>query len=80
MAASLETRILKVLVDEGRPEAMANAMKAAMPGETYDAVFETAIAMQNSDYLKILYCVFPSVVNVELTRVGQSAYKTMEPS
>ena len=80
MAATLETRILQVLVDEGRPEAMANAMKAAIPGETYDVVFETAIAMQNSDYLKILYCVFPSVVNVELTRVGQTAYKTMQPS
>ena len=80
MAAKLETRILQVLVDEGRPEAMANAMKAAIPGETYDVVFETAIAMQNSDYLKILYCVFPSVVNVELTRVGQTAYKTMQPS
>lgn len=78
MPANLETRILKVLVDEGRPEALANAMKAARAGEDYDLVFETAITMQNKDYLKILYCVFPSVVNVELTRVGQSAYKTMQ--
>jgi hypothetical protein len=78
--ANLETRILKVLIDEGRPEAMANAMKAIKEGETYDLVFETAIEMQNKDYLKILYCVFPGVVNVELTRVGQSAYKTMQSS
>jgi len=74
---NLERRVLKLLVDEGRPEAMANAMKAA-DGETYDTVFETAIAMQNKDYVKILYCVFPNVVNVELTKVGQSAYATMK--
>ena len=70
----IEHAILKALIGEGRPEAMINAMQA-VPNEAYENVFETVVGMQNSNYIKLVYCTHPKVINIQLTRVGENAFK-----
>jgi len=31
--------------------------------------------MQNNNLIKIIYCVSPSIINVQLTRIGQHWYQ-----
>ncbi len=71
----LEHALLNALIQEGRPEAMINAMHAVAPNENYEAVFEAVIAMQNKDYIKVVYCTHPHIINIQLTRVGEVAFQ-----
>jgi len=71
----LDQNILQALVAEGRPEAMVNAVKAAGPSYTYDQVFSTVMDMENRNYVKLVYCQFPLIINVQLTLIGHTAVK-----
>ncbi len=71
----IEQKILNALIREDRPEAMINAMQAVAPNENYDNVFEAVIAMQNKNYVKVVYCTHPNVINIQLTLVGETAFQ-----
>ena len=73
----IEHAILKALIGEGRPEAMINAMQP-VPNEDYENVFEAVLEMQNSNYIKLVYCTHPKVINIQLTRVGENAFQKMK--
>lgn len=73
----LEHAILNALIQEGRPEAMINAMHVVAPNENYENVFEAVIAMQNKDYIKVVYCTHPNIINIQLTRVGETAFQSL---
>lgn len=73
MLSDLPKNILSALVAENRPEAMVNAVKVAGHELTYEQVFQTVMEMENRNYIKLVYCQFPSVVNVQLTLVGKDA-------
>jgi len=70
----IEQKILRALFSEGRSEAMVNAMQAAGGSETYETVFSVVMAMENRNYLKLVYCQFPKVINVQMTLVGRDAH------
>ncbi len=70
----IEYTLLNALIQESRPEAMINAMRAVAPNEKYENVFEAVIAMQNKDYIKVVYCTHPHTINIQLTRVGETAF------
>lgn len=73
MEPTLTQRILTALVAENRPEAMVNAVKVAGEAMTYEQVFNTVMGMENSNFVKIVYCQFPTIINVQLTLVGLGA-------
>jgi hypothetical protein len=73
----VECRILTALVAEGRPEAMVNAIQAS-GGETYESTFASVMEMENKNYLKLVYCQFPTIINVQLTLVGRDMYVNLE--
>ncbi len=73
MHPNLVRSILVALVAENRPEAMLNAVSVAGPTTTYEQVFQTVMQMENSNYIKLVYCQFPSIINVQLTLVGKEA-------
>jgi hypothetical protein len=73
MSVNLEQSILRALVAENRPEAMVNAMKIAGAGASYEQVFGTIMEMENKNYVKLVYCQHPSLINVQLTLVGSAA-------
>ncbi len=73
MHADLTSSILAALIAENRPEAMVNAVKVAGDSMTYEQVFNTVMGMENSNYVKLVYCQFPSTINVQLTLVGIEA-------
>lgn len=54
---------------------MVNAVKTAGPSLTYEQVFKEVMDMENKNYVKLVYCQFPEVINVQLTLVGQAAAK-----
>ena len=72
--AEAEKKVLKQLVELNRPEAMTNAMVALQPAMDYEQAFEIVNEMQNKNLVKIVYCVAPNVINIQLTRVGQQWY------
>lgn len=74
ITAGTEKTILKFLVDLNRPEAMANAIEVLQRTLDYDHAFGIVNEMQNKNFIKIVYCVSPDVINVQLTRVGQQWY------
>ena len=65
--------ILRALVAENRPEAMVNAVKVGGNAITYEQVFQTVMEMENQNFVKLVYCQYPSVINVQLTLVGKAA-------
>lgn len=69
-----EKKVLKNLVELNRPEAMTNAMVVLQPSMGYEKAFEIVNEMQNKNLVKIVYCVAPHVINIQLTRVGQQWY------
>ena len=69
-----ETNILKALVAVDRPEAMVNATKSADPEVAYETIFAAVMEMENKNYIKLVYCQAPTVINVQLTLVGRDAY------
>ena len=71
----IQQQILQALLSEGRAEAMVNAVKTAGPSLTYEQVFKEVMDMENKNYVKLIYCQFPEVINVQLTLVGQAAAK-----
>ncbi len=73
MSVNLEQNILRALVAENRPEAMVNAVKIAGPGMSYEQVFAAIMEMENKNYIKLVYCQHPAVINVQLTLVGTAA-------
>lgn len=68
-----QQNILRALVAEGRPEAMVNAVKVAGNAFTYEEVFSHIMEMENKNFVKLVYCQHPQIINVQLTLVGQSA-------
>lgn len=76
MRQDLTKNILAALVAENRPEAMVNAVAVAGQALTYEEVFQTVMQMENNNYIKLVYCQFPSVINVQLTRVGKDAARS----
>ncbi len=75
MMTSFERNLLHALAAEGRPEAMVNAIKFA-DSKNYEDVFTAVMEMENKNYIKLVYCQFPTVINVQLTLVGKEAYET----
>jgi hypothetical protein len=73
MLPNLAQDILRALVAENRPEAMVNAVKVAGNTLTYEQVFQAVMEMENKNYIKLVYCQFPAVINVQLTLVGKNA-------
>lgn len=73
MASDLDRNILAALVAENRPEAMVNAVTIAQAHLSYEQVFQVVMEMENRNYIKLVYCQFPSVINVQLTLVGKEA-------
>lgn len=73
MHPDLARSILVALVAENRPEAMVNAVRVAGQTMTYEQVFQTVMEMENGNYIKLVYCQFPAVINVQLTLVGKDA-------
>ena len=76
MRQDLTKNILAALVAENRPEAMVNAVAVAGQALTYEEVFQTVMQMENNNYVKLVYCQFPSVINVQLTLVGKDAARS----
>lgn len=68
----LQQNILQALVAEGRPEAMVNAVKFAGPGVSYEQVFAIILDMEGKNLVKLVYCQYPSIINVQATLVGQA--------
>lgn len=68
-------KIVKRLIDLGRQEAMANAMEALDPSIEFETAFSMVNEMQNENLIKLVYCVPPAVINVQLTRVGLDWYQ-----
>lgn len=77
MSVDLEQNILRALVAENRPEAMVNAVKIAGPELSYEQVFTAIMEMENKNYLKLVYCQHPAIINVQLTLVGSAAVKNL---
>lgn len=75
MALNLQQNILRALVAEGRPEAMVNAISVAGNELSYEEVFSQVMEMENSNYVKLVYCQHPQIINVQLTLVGYAAMK-----
>lgn len=75
MLTALQMSILQALSAEGRPEAMVNAVKIAGPGFSYENIFHTIMEMENNNLVKLVYCQHPSIINVQVTLVGQEAAK-----
>lgn len=75
MMTPFESDLLHALAAEDRPEAMANAMKFA-GSKNYESVFAAVMEMENKNYIKLVYCQFPTVINVQLTLVGKAAIVT----
>jgi hypothetical protein len=73
----IERKILAALVAEGRPEAMVNAILAS-GGESYASTFASVMDMENKNYLKLVYCQFPTIINVQLTLVGRDVYENLK--
>ncbi len=73
----IERKILAALVAEGRPEAMVNAILAS-GGESYASTFDSVMDMENKNYLKLVYCQFPTIINVQLTLVGRDVYENLK--
>lgn len=73
MASDLDRNILAALVAENRSEAMVNAVTIAQAHLSYEQVFQVVMEMENRNYIKLVYCQFPSVINVQLTLVGKEA-------
>lgn len=69
----IQQNILRALVAEGRAEAMVNAIKIAGNDLTYEEVFSLVMEMENRNYVKLVYCQHPQIINVQLTLVGQAA-------
>jgi len=69
----IQQNILRALVAEGRAEAMVNAIKIAGNDLTYEEVFSLVMDMENRNYVKLVYCQHPQIINVQLTLVGQAA-------
>ena len=70
---NLQRMILEALVAEGRPEAMVNAARVAGTEASYEQVFALVMDMENQNLIKLVYCQFPAVINVQLTLVGKEA-------
>lgn len=77
MSVNLEQNILRALVAENRPEAMVNAVKIAGSELSYEQVFAAIMEMENKNYLKLVYCMHPTIINVQLTLVGSAAVKKL---
>ncbi|MBL7851871.1 MAG: hypothetical protein JNN04_13295 [Cyclobacteriaceae bacterium] len=73
MPPDLTRNILTALLAENRPEAMVNAVRVAGSALTYEQVFQAVMEMENRNYIKLVYCQFPAVINVQLTLVGKDA-------
>jgi hypothetical protein len=73
MSPELTRNILAALVAENRPEAMVNAMQVAGSSLAYEEVFRVVMEMENNNHVKLVYCQFPTLINVQLTRVGKDA-------
>lgn len=73
MPSDLALDILRALVAENRPEAMVNAVKVAGNTLTYEQIFQTVMEMENKNYIKLVYCQSPAIINVQLTLVGKDA-------
>lgn len=71
----LQNNILLALAAEGREEAMVNAIKIAGAGYTYEQVFTVVVEMENRNYVKLVYCQHPAIINVQGTLVGLAATK-----
>ncbi len=72
---TIQQQILNALLSEGRPEAMVNAMSATGSSSSYEQVFREVMDMENRNLIKLVYCQFPGVINVQITLVGQAAAK-----
>ena len=70
-----ESQILKHLIESGRPEPMENAMGILNPTKDFGSTFEIANEMQNKNLVKLVYCVHPNTINVQLTLVGEKKYQ-----
>ena len=70
-----EIQILKYLVELGRPEAMANAKELISPTIDYENAFELVNDMNNKNLIKLVYCVSPNMINVQLTLFGEKEYQ-----
>jgi hypothetical protein len=73
MLPELAKDILRALVAENRPEAMVNAVKVAGNELTYEQIFQAVMEMENKNLVKLVYCQFPAIINVQLTLVGKNA-------
>ena len=70
-----EIQILKYLVELGRPEAMANAKELISSTIDYEYAFELVNDMNNKNLIKLVYCVSPNMINVQLTLFGEKEYQ-----
>ena len=78
MSSVIENSILTALGETGRPEAMINAMQAAGSDAAYEKVFEIVMGMEHKNFVKLVYCVHPNVINIQMTLVGESAYRLIK--
>ena len=69
-----EIKILKHLVELGRPEAMGNAKEVIPPTLDYETAFEIINNMDNKNLIKLVYCVSPNIINVQLTLLGEKVF------
>lgn len=70
-----QNEVLKHMVELRRPEPMANVMEILNHQIDYQEGFDLANEMQNKDFIKIIYCVFPNVINVQLTLIGKKEHE-----
>lgn len=73
----IQQQILQALLFEGRPEAMVNAVKVSGPPHSYEEVFNEVMDMENRNLVKLVYCQFPAIINVQITLVGQEAARNL---
>ena len=70
-----QKEILGNLVVLGRTGGMVNVI-GVLKGATYQEAFDIANEMQNSDWIKIIYCSFnANIINVELTLKGKKIFE-----
>lgn len=73
MSSTFEQDVLQALMTEDRPEAMVNAVKIAGPGQSFEEVFSAVMEMENKNYIKLVYCQHPTMINIQLTLLGLAA-------
>lgn len=63
------------MVEFGRPEPMANIMELFNHQIDYQPGFDLAHEMKNKNFVKIIYCVFPNVINIQVTLIGKQEHE-----